>query len=114
VDRRQCTDVPPMRCIESKDLKHLDTLPLDETELHGRTGALKESRRPAKKTLSDLIYLMKYMTTKVEGLELFPEAITLTSVDAMYTALEPEFTGGRNSQKKWNTFVKEVRQRNKN
>ena len=106
--------VPPMKHLQTIDLKHLDLVPLDETERHGRTGGTKDSRRPAKKTLSDLSYLMRYMTTKLEELNAVPEQITMTSVDTMYNVLEHEFAGGRNSQKKWNTFVKEVRRRNKN
>ena len=103
-----------MKHLQTIDLKHLDLVPLDETERHGRTGGTKDSRRPAKKTLSDLSYLMRYMTTKLEELNAVPEQITMTSVDTMYNVLEHEFAGGRNSQKKWNTFVKEVRRRNKN
>ena len=95
------------------DLKHLNAVPLGDAERHGRTGTNKGNRRVASKALSDLSYLMKYMTAKVEANGGIPQEITVASVDEMYNRVSEGLfhRGHRDAQKKWNTVCKNLRKR---
>jgi hypothetical protein len=97
--------IPPLRTLKAQDLKFLDKIPLVEQEMHGRSGRQSRTRRPARKTLSDLAFLMTYITGKVE----VPEVLTLESVDIMFAVVSEEFQGGRNAQKHWESVVHDVR-----
>jgi hypothetical protein len=86
--------VPPLQNLQARDLDHLDRLPLEEYEKHGRKGKYKDKRRPARKVFSDMSILMKYITTKVKAVDGIPQDINLASVDAMFRIVAPEFGGG--------------------
>ena len=101
--------IPPLRMLDSKDLEFLDGIPLSEEEQHGRTGPNKNRRRPARKTLCDLKFLMMYITDKVVGAGRFADVITMASVVDMFSVVATEFGGARNSQKKWHTISQEIR-----
>ena len=104
-------NIPPLRVLHYQDVAHIDKLPLSEEEMHGRVGKFMNQRRPVRKTLNDLKFLMEFMTQKIVETNAMPAEITLTSVDAMYQVALPhvfpegEATGGRNEQKKWNSVV---------
>ena len=100
--------MPPLKLLHAKDLEHLDDLPVSEEEQHGRTGLNKERRRPTRKILYDMTYLMNYITEKVTARNGIPLAITNSSVLVMFELVEAEFHGGRNSQKRWSTVLNEV------
>ena len=101
--------IPPLRMLDSKDLEFLDAIPLSEEERHGRTGPNKNRRRPARKTLCDLKFLMMYITDKVVAAGRFADVITMASVVDMFSMVATEFGGARNSQKKWHTISQEIR-----
>ena len=100
--------IPPLRMLDSKDLEFLDAIPLSEEEQHGRTGPNKNRRRPARKTLCDLKFLMMYITDKVVATGRFADVITMASVVDMLSVVATEFGGARNSQKKWHTISQEI------
>ena len=95
------------------DLAFLDNIPLADEEMQGRNGRNKNKRRAARKTYSDLAYLMNYIQEKVEQAGAMADSISLTTVDAMFRVVADEFEGPRNAQKKWSTFSQELRRRNK-
>ena len=104
--------IPPLRFLESKDVKHLDKLPLEKEELHGRNGAHKENRREAVKVLSDMRCVMNYLTRRLESIGEFARVITASSVDRMFwKASDSLFMAERDGQKQWQTIVKVVRKK---
>jgi hypothetical protein len=105
--------IPPLRKLEVTDLNHLDDPPLDEDEMHGRTGKYKDRRRAATKVLSDLHFIMEYISTKVTERNLQEAVITPESVDRMFIALLDIFTEAeRDAQKRWVSVVLNVIRRN--
>ncbi|KAL7572574.1 hypothetical protein ACA910_000392 [Epithemia clementina (nom. ined.)] len=57
--------IPPLRLVTSQDVKWLEKVPLDEGEMHGRTRQARNKRRPPRKTLGDLRFLMEHMVAAV-------------------------------------------------
>ena len=109
-------NVPPFRSLKSTDLNHLDEILLAEEEMHGRVGRNRNQRRPARKILCDIVFLMGYITTKVEEAGKMADEITLTAVDDMFRVVADEFSESelrRSAQKKWITAVHELRRRNR-
>ena len=106
--------IPPLRMLTPQDIKFLDDIPLTEEEVHGRTGCHKYKRRPSRKTYSDLAFLMNYITRKVQQAGRLVDQITPTSVSNMFETVADEFSGGRNSQKKWNTVAHDLRKATRN
>jgi hypothetical protein len=104
-------NIPPLCSLTNKDLSHLDDVPLAEVEMPGRNGRHKNKRRPASKTLSDLKFLMEYITSKVQEAGALATVITLTNVDVMFTVVFEEFEGGRNAQKNWQSVAQDIRRR---
>ena len=105
-------NVPPLRNLKASDLEFLDKIPLGPEEMHGRSGRHKTKRRPARKTYSDLAFLMNYITNEVEKKGGIAETITVSSVDGMYNLVVDELIpGGRDAQKKWITVVREIRKK---
>ena len=102
-------NIPPLRMLAIIDVRHLDTMALDEEEKHGRTGKNKGRRRLARKTLADLAYLMKFVADKVILRGKYEAEITLASVDRMFKSVVDCFGGARDSQKRWTSFVNDVR-----
>ena len=101
--------IPPLRMITPQDIEFLDKIPLTEEEVHRRTGCHRYKRHPSRKTYSDLAFLMNYITRKVQQAGRLVNQITTTSVSNMFETVADEFSGGRNSQKKWNTVAHELR-----
>ena len=95
--------------LTAEDLKFLDSVEMSEEEMHGRRGRNRGKRRPSRKTLSDLAFLMTYVTRKVEAAGEMAEAFSLDSVDRMFTVVAEEFEGGRNAQMHWASTVHLVR-----
>ena len=57
---------------------------------------------------------MNYIMRKVQEAGRFMDQITPTSVSNMFETVADEFSGGRNSQKKWNTVAHELRKATRN
>ena len=105
-------NIPPLRLLGKEDISFLDNIPLTVDEMHGRNGRNKNNRRAARKTYSDLAYLMNYIQDKVQEAGAMTDTITIANVDAMYQVVAQEFLAGRrNAQKKWSTFSQELRRR---
>jgi len=103
----QVRQVPPLRFLTTKDVNFLDTVPLSDEEMHGRTGGKRENRRLARKTLNDMQFIMTWITKKVQAAGAMEEEITLSLVDRMFAVVTDEFSEGeRNGQKKWSTIVR--------
>ena len=80
--------------------------------MHGWNGRNKNNRWAARKTYSDLAYLMNYIQDKVQEAGAMPYTITIANVDAMYQVVAQEVLAGwRNAQKKWSTFSQELQRR---
>jgi hypothetical protein len=47
-----------MKMLPIRDVDHLDGMPLDESEMHGRTGKYLGNCRAVRKTLNDVVFLM--------------------------------------------------------
>jgi len=106
----QVRQVPPLRNLSILDVNHLDRMPVTEEEMHGRTGVWREQRRPARKILNDIKFLMKWVGSRVEAAQAVENIITISSVDRMFLAVAQEFEDGeREGQKKWNTVVNSLR-----
>jgi hypothetical protein len=102
--------VPPLRFLDPRDVTHLDAIPIEDDEMHGRTGRFKASRRPAAKTFSDMKFLMKWIKDKVVAASALEANITVTAVDRMFSAVSAEFSvGERDAQKRWTTFINSIR-----
>ena len=69
----------------------------------------------AAKALSDLSFLMGYITRKATEAGVgVPAEVTLQNVDAMYAVVVEEFSSGnRDGQKSWITICKDLRKRTK-
>ncbi len=90
-------------------MKFLNIVPLDEEEMHGRTGGQKEKWQLARKNLNDMKFLMNQITKKVEEVGAMEQVIMLSSVDRMFSIVAGEFSEGEwNGQKKWNTLVRDL------
>jgi hypothetical protein len=104
--------IPPLRKIQTKDVNFLDKLPLERTETHGRRGQYANKRRPARKTLNDLMYLMNHMTQLVEQNNAMAQVISEHTVSNMFAIVEPTLSEKeRDVQKNWATVYKLVRAR---
>ena len=104
--------IHPLRLLKIEDVQHLDRIPLDENEQHGRNGRFGNQRRAAKRTLCDLRFLMNWITNKVESVGAKEEVITLSSVDRMFQAVAHFFgEAERDGQQSWATIVRSVRRR---
>jgi hypothetical protein len=108
--------IHPLRNLTTRDVDHLDYLPLSESEKSGRPGPppKNESGRKANKTLSDIRYLMNqlYEIAKEQGV--LVQRITESSVNEMFRAVAPFIVvGARDVQKMWLSVVREFRNRNK-
>jgi len=104
--------IHPLRFVKIEDVQHLDRIPLDETEQHGRTGRFQGQRRAAKRTLCDLRFLMNWISNKVEEAGAKEEVITPSSVNRMFQAVSHFFSQAeRDGQKSWLTIVRAVRGR---
>jgi hypothetical protein len=103
--------IPPLRILTIKDLKHLEKIPLSDVELQRKVGKNKANRRDMTKVLCDMKFLMNHITTLVTAAGLLENEITLSSVDHMFQAVSGRLilSGVRDSQKMWMTVVREVR-----
>jgi hypothetical protein len=54
--------VPPLKMLQVWDVDHLNGIPLDESELHERTGKYANNCWAVHKTLSNMSFLMGYVT----------------------------------------------------
>lgn len=104
--------VHPLRHLDIKDVKHIDDKPLSIEEKHRRVGKFKEQRRSTYKQLSDMRFIMKYITNKVIEHNLMALTITYRTVDDMFALVSDKLNvGERNLQKAWLTVVREVRKK---
>lgn len=102
--------IPPLRILTPQDVKHLNDIPLDIVELHGRTGRNSDKRRLARKTWADLTFLMGFVHDKVVERGAFTDEITLGNVDRMFLSVVEIFNNGsRDAQKRWTTVVNALR-----
>ena len=104
-------NVPPIRSLNILDIKHLDNVPLSQFELTSRPGpTARGGRRSQSRELSDVRFLMNYMTDLVKNDNAMADVITTNSVDMMFQAIAPKLvSGARHPQKLWSTVLKEVR-----
>jgi hypothetical protein len=103
-------NIPPLKHIQLIDVKHIDKIPLSEEEKHGRTGIYKDKRRPSRKILADLKYIMNWTYRKVVQRSKMEAEISLESVDRMYMAVVDCFSvKDRDAQKRWVSVVQSVR-----
>jgi len=56
----QVRQVSPLRLLSREDITFLNSIPLDEDEMHGRTGKSKEKQRLARKNLNDMKFIMTW------------------------------------------------------
>ena len=100
VGGRPSQNIPPLRVLKACDVKHIDSVPLSEMELRGRavTGRNANKRRPSRKTLNDLRFLMKYMETKIKDAGAWTDEHSLENVDVMYQAVASVFGAGGTSR----------------
>jgi hypothetical protein len=104
--------IPPLRKIKASDVFFLNKLPLEATETHGRKGGFAGRRRPARKTLYDISFLMNHVTTLVMQQNAMAQEISERSVSRMFAAVESSFTEKeRDLQKNWATVYKLLRER---
>jgi glycosidase len=95
--------------LSANDVAHLDALPLEQGT----------RRRPARKTLSDIRYLMNYVESKIREARQWTEEHNPTTVTEMNHAVEEHFVirgdgcthQRRDSQIKWSTMVLFLRKR---
>jgi hypothetical protein len=107
--------IPPLSKLERLDVDFLDRLRISEEEKHGRTGKHKENRRPSRKSLGDMHWLMKCVKGKVIERNALEAEITLSNVDKMYAAVVDCFNNkARDSQKQWSSVVVWLRKETKN
>ena len=105
--------VHPLRHLDIKDDKHIDDKPLSDEEKHRRVGKFKEQQRSTYKQLSDLQFLMKYITTKVVEHNLMAQIITYRTVDDLFALVSDKLNvSEQNLQKAWLTVVREIRIKN--
>lgn len=103
-------NIPPLQFLDTKDIEHVDAIPLSRIEQHRRTGYFKEQRRKASKTLSNMRYLMKVVLKYVREANAVTSVMTTTSVDNMFkTVAHRLISGCRDDQKRWITVVRELR-----
>jgi len=80
--------------------------------MHGRTGGSRERQRPAAKTLSDMRYLMNWITTTVAEAGAIEQEITISAVDWMFAVVANLFSEGEcNGQKKWNMVIRALQKK---
>ena len=99
-------NVPPLRTLEFGDVRHLDKLPLEPGE----------KRRPARKILSDLRFLMNSIESKVRDAGQWTNEHTAASAHAMFLRVAHNFILqssnkplNRDGQKSWQTTVLNLR-----
>jgi len=83
----QIQKVPPLKFLPIHDMIHLDKLSAGEDEMHGKIGGWHEQWRPARKKLSDLKFLMKYVAYQVQQANVTETVITIAAVDQMFHAV---------------------------
>jgi hypothetical protein len=104
--------VPPLKMLQVRDVDHLDGIPLDESELHGRTGKYANNRQAVRKTLNDMSFLMGYVTGLVEERGTLELVITPSAVDRMFNSVADAFSEKeRDAQIGWVTVMLAVRKR---
>ena len=106
-------NVPPLRLLQTIDIKHLDDLRIGPDEVHGRKGRFWNKRRATKKNLCDLRYIMRYVQQLCErhGESIRPgDNITITKIDNMYATVVGELVRiDRDVQKQWLSIVRKIR-----
>lgn len=108
-----------MRVLKAIDVKHVDCLPLSDVELRGQaaTGRIANKRRPSRKTLNDLQFLMKYIEARVKDADAWTDEHTLQNVDAMYQVVAGLFgaegpnRNARATQARWSTYLNQIRKK---
>jgi hypothetical protein len=98
-------------------VKHVDFFPLLEVKLRGRavTGQNANKRRPSRKMLNDLQFLMKHIKSKVKDARAWTDVHSLENVDAMYHVVASVFSAEGTChdacamQARWSTFLNQVR-----
>lgn len=81
-----------MKTLHSKDVEHLDKIPLGKGEEHGQTGKYAAKRRPSQKTLHDINFLMDFVTKEVVRRDAMATDISLESVDRMFAGVSDVFS----------------------
>jgi hypothetical protein len=101
-------NIPPLKILTSADVAHLDALPL----------AVGERRRPARKVLADLRFVMTFVETKVREANRWVDDHNARSIAEMFRVVEHHFIissnrshDRRNSQIKWQTMVQLLRKK---
>ena len=87
-------NIPPLRLLGKEDISFLDNIPLTVDEMHGQNGRNKNNQWAARKTYSDLVYLMNYIQDKVQEAGAMTDTITIANVDAMYQVVAQELLAG--------------------
>ena len=103
-------NIPPLRFLDTKDIEHVDSIPLSEIEKHRRTGYFNAQRRKASKTLSDMRFVIKVVMKMVREENAETSVLTTSSVDNMFRSVAHRLIAGfRDDQKHWITVVRELR-----
>jgi hypothetical protein len=104
-------NIPPLRSLHQDDFKHIDKYPIEEDEEHGRKGKHKNSRRPARKILSDIKFLMNFIRSKLSEKGILEESeVSIHTVNTMFKAVADCFEkGNRDAQKQWTSVVHDIR-----
>lgn len=103
-------NIPPLRFLDTKDIEHVDALPLSQVEKHRRTGYFNAQRRKASKHLSDMKYVVKVVMQLVKEVNAHTAVHTINTVDNMFRAVAQRLIAGcRDDQKQWLSVVRELR-----
>ncbi len=90
----QVCQVAPLRYLSIKDVNHLDSVQVGQEEMHGQMGKRKNNQQQVMKMLSDMRFLMLWVTSKVEAANarVLDNEITIITVDRMFQAVANEFS----------------------
>ena len=87
-------------------MNHLDSIPITQEEMHGRTGKFSRQRCPAKKILCDMKFIMNWVDAKVVSKGGKEATINVASVDQMFRLVADLFLEKeRDAQKQWTTVA---------
>jgi hypothetical protein len=104
--------IPPLQILTAKELKHINSIPLAQEEMRGRTGPHRDKRRPIRKTWSEITTLMNFILETVKERDAFEQEITPLSVDRMFMVIADIFTDSeRDAQHGWYTALLGINKR---
>ena len=105
--------IPPLRLLKTTDINHIDNIPLDASEMHGRRGNNINQQRASSKIISDLRFVMKFVTDRAAESGLIVdrnESVSIRKINDMFAVSEVIIVRYvRDIQKQWMSCVKCLR-----